>query len=281
MSTPVSVELFLGFLLFAVVFVPLERCFPCRRQRVFRRGWRTDIAYYVAGCFLGHLSDASSLSAMLLIRWATASEPGSLAALQPGWLQFVEIVIVGDLLIYLSHRCLHRFPSLWRFHRVHHSAQQMDWLVNVRLHPVEKLLEDGCKFVPIFLLEFADGPVLAYTIFLALQGFLNHSNVKINFGFLRWVLATPQFHHWHHCKDPSSYNKNFAPHLAIFDLLFGTAYLPPGDAMPEEYGVAESVPEGFWGQMIHPFRSTRLETAAAGGQLAEAGAAAAGSQAKV
>jgi sterol desaturase/sphingolipid hydroxylase (fatty acid hydroxylase superfamily) len=256
MSAPVSLEIFLGFLIFAVVFVPLERCFPHRRQPVFRPGWTIDVTYYVAGCLMGHLSDAASLGAMLLIRRVTGPSSTSIAALQPEWAQLLEIVIMSDLLVYLSHRCLHRFPFLWRFHRVHHSSRQMDWLANVRLHPVDKLFEDSFKFIPIFWVGFADMPVLAYTILLTLHGFLNHSNVNINFGFLRWIIASPQFHHWHHANDPDSYNKNFAPHLAVFDLLFGTAYLPAGRSMPNKYGIAEAVPESFWGQMIYPLRKT-------------------------
>ena len=253
MSAPVSLELFVGLLLFAIVFAPLERCFPIHRQRALRPGWGTDIIYYAAGCFIGHLSDAMSLSAMLLIRQATHLDFGHLAASQPFWLQFIQIVLMADFLGYLFHRALHQVPLLWRLHRVHHTSERMDWLANVRLHPLDKILGDCFQFIPIFLMGFSTTPMIAYTIFLGFQGFLNHSNVNVNFGPLRWVFASPVFHHWHHCNDPKHYNQNFAPHLAIFDLLFRTAYIPAGNVMPERYGVPDELPEDFLGQMISPF----------------------------
>jgi sterol desaturase/sphingolipid hydroxylase (fatty acid hydroxylase superfamily) len=261
MSPPIHLEIVFGFLVFALVFVPLERLLPTRRQPALRAGWRMDIAYYVLGCFVGHLSDATSVAAMLLIRHGMGLSPG-LAASQPGWLQFLEILFLADFLAYWFHRALHRNPFLWRFHRVHHGSRHMDWLANVRLHPVDKIMGDCFQFVPIFCLGFASGPLLAYTIFLGFQGFLNHSNVRLNFGPLRWVFASPEFHHWHHCDLRESYDRNFSPHFVICDRLFGTALIPAQPSLPESYGVDEPVPDDFLGQLMHPFEFLRRPSAA-------------------
>jgi len=262
MSAPISWEIFFGLLVFALVFAPLERYFPFRPQNAFRRGWLTDVIYYVVGCFVGHLSDATSLGTILIIRRETGLNFDGIAATQPGWVQFLEILIVADLLGYLYHRAIHRNGFLWRLHRIHHSSPQMDWLANVRLHPLDKLGGDCFQFIPIFCLGFGDAPLLTYTIFLGFQGFLNHSNVRLDFGPLRWIIASPQFHHWHHCDDAKAHNKNFAPHLVIFDLLFGTAYLPPDASMPDKYGIRDPVPDGFWHQTISPLqRATRATDA--------------------
>jgi sterol desaturase/sphingolipid hydroxylase (fatty acid hydroxylase superfamily) len=150
---------------------------------------------------------------------------------------------------------MHASPWLWRFHRIHHSPQQMDWLVNVRAHPVDKILSDCFQFLPVLCLGFAAMPLLAYTALLGFQGFLNHSNIRVDYGPLRWLIASPQFHHWHHCDRPESYNRNFATHLVVFDLLFRTALIPPSKVMPTTYGVTDKVPEGFLGQLVHPFRN--------------------------
>ena len=211
------------------------------------------------GCLVGHLSDAASLGVMLIIRRQTGLNFGGMADAQPGWLQFLEILVIADFLAYLYHRALHRNAYLWRLHRVHHSSPQMDWLVNVRLHPLDKLGGDCFQFIPIFLLGFSDAPLLTYTIFLGFQGFFNHSNISLHFGPLRWVIASPQFHHWHHCDDPKAHNRNFAPHLVIFDLLFDTAYLPSDAAMPDKYGISDQVPDSFWHQMIHPLQQVTDE----------------------
>ncbi len=254
MSAPISLEVFAGFLLFALVYAPLERLFPTRRQPLFRLGWNIDVLYYVLGCFVGHLSDAISLGAMLLLRHATGLDTTHLASAQPGWLQFLEILLIADFLAYLYHRALHQVPLLWRLHRVHHTSLHMDWLANVRLHPLDKIMGDCWQFIPLFFFGFSSQALLAYTIFLAFQGFLNHSNVKLNYGPLRWVIASPSFHHWHHSADPAFFNKNFAPHLVIFDLLFGTAYIPPPLSVPPSYGIPEPIPERFLTQLISPFR---------------------------
>jgi sterol desaturase/sphingolipid hydroxylase (fatty acid hydroxylase superfamily) len=177
---------------------------------------------------------------------------------QPGWVQFLEILVLADFLAYLYHRAIHKYAWLWRLHTIHHSSQRMDWLANVRLHPVDKILGDCFQFIPIFCLGFSGTPVLAYTIFLGFQGFFNHSNIKVDFGPLRWIIASPEFHHWHHCDDAKAHNKNFAPHLVIFDRLFGTAYFPPDRAMPANYGIPEPVPKEFWRQMIAPFGHSEL-----------------------
>jgi sterol desaturase/sphingolipid hydroxylase (fatty acid hydroxylase superfamily) len=172
MSARVSLQIFLGFLMFAAVFVPLERRFPRRAYATFRSGWNTDVVYYVAGCFVAKLSDATSLGAMLLVRNATSLSFQSDVAMQPSWLQFLEILTPADFVAYVFHRCLHQYAGLWRLHRVHHSSQRMDWLANVRLPPLDKMLGDCLQFIPIFCIGFADGPVLAYTIALGFQGYL-------------------------------------------------------------------------------------------------------------
>jgi len=243
--------------MFALVFVPLERWFPLRQSRTFRIGWETDVAFYAIGCFVAKISDATSMGAMLLIRRAMGLDFQSAMATQPGWMQFLEIVIITDFLAYLFHRALHQCAWLWRLHKVHHTSQRMDWLANVRLHPFDKMLGDCFQFIPIFCLGFSSAAVLTYTICLGFQGFLNHSNIKTDFGPLRWIIANPQFHHWHHHHDPKYQNKNFSPHLVIFDRLFGTAYLPPDRSVPETYGLHEGEPKGFWGQLTYPFRRPR------------------------
>jgi sterol desaturase/sphingolipid hydroxylase (fatty acid hydroxylase superfamily) len=255
MSAPVSLQIFVGFALFLCVFVPLEWLFPQRRQRAFRHGWSTDVAYYVAGCVVGKLSDTASMIAMLLIRHAMGMNADHTIASQPAWIQFFEVLVLADFLAYWCHRFLHRNAHLWRLHRVHHSSQAMDWLANVHLHPVDKLIGDCFQFVPIFVVGFADAPILAYTIFLGFQGFLNHSNIRLNYGPLRWIVASPEFHHWHHCIDPKAHDRNFSPHLVIFDRLFGTLSFPDDRSFPEAYGVPEKIPDGFWNQLLSPLRS--------------------------
>jgi lathosterol oxidase len=131
----------------------------------------------------------------------------------------------------------------------------MDWLAGSRLHLVDIVVTRGLSFVPLYVLGFAPGAVFAYVLFVSFQAVLIHANVSWRFGPLRFVLATPQYHHWHHAVEPV--DVNFAVHLPVIDRIFGTQYLPR-DRWPSTYGLAGApVPGGYWRQLAHPFRAAR------------------------
>ena len=72
-----------------------------------------------------------------------------------------------------------------------------------------------------------------------------HANLNWTFGPLKYVIATPVFHRWHHGPPHLGGNKNFAPTFALWDYLFGTFYMPEGE-LPKEYGVDDPhMPQGF------------------------------------
>lgn len=110
-------------------------------------------------------------------------------------------------------------------------------------------------YVPIYVLGFAEAPLFAYVAFVSIQATFIHSNLRFAFGPLRWLLATPQFHHWHHAADREAVDKNFAVHLPVLDRLFGTYYQPEG-RWPKSYGLAggAAMPEGYLRQLVHPLR---------------------------
>jgi lathosterol oxidase len=174
-------------------------------------------------------------------------------------LQVVEILVLTDVMQYWIHRAFHRVPLLWRFHAVHHSADFMDWLAGSRLHLVDVAVTRGLTYVPIYVLGFAQAPLVFYVAFVAIQATFIHANVRFRFGPLRWALATPQFHHWHHGAEPEAIDKNFAVHLPLLDLLFGTFHLP-GERWPDSYGLSQGtrLPRGYLRQFWWPFsRSAR------------------------
>ena len=99
-----------------------------------------------------------------------------------------------------------------------------------------------------------EGALNAYVILVGVQAVAIHANLGLDFGPLRYVLATPQFHHWHHSKDRQYMDANYAVHLPVIDVLFGTFRCPKGQ-WPAEYGIVSGEPPGtFWGQLLHPFR---------------------------
>ncbi len=252
-----------------LVFAPLEHLFAMHEhKKILRPAWRIDLFYAVFGALitkigLGLVIVGTGYLAALLV-------PSSLSATVAGlplWLQVVLAVILSDLGFYSVHRLFHKIPWLWKFHAVHHSIEILDWLAGHRVHPVDQILTKGASLVPVFALGFSDTAVAIYGALYFWQSLLLHSNVSVNLGPLRYVLALPQFHHWHHADHPEAHDKNFAGQLAFLDFIFGTHHLP-GRTIPERYGTSTPVPPDYAGQLLFPFKPDQSEQPAAdsGGQ---------------
>ena len=162
--------------------------------------------------------------------------------------------IIADLMGYWMHRAHHTFERLWQSHAVHHSSTELNWLSSVRVHPFNEALQNAAIASPLVLLGFQTGTVAVYLPFLTLYAIFVHANVRWDFGPLRYVIATPAFHRWHHSAEADAINKNFAGLFPVTDWLFGTLYLPKG-VQPTVFGVSDlAVPKGFFGQLAFPLR---------------------------
>lgn len=248
-----------SFGLLLVVFTPLERLFPARRQPAFSRPeWRTDAAF-----FFGQYLVWSGLAVSLLaavetgIRTLRLDIPGSSSWTSgaPAWLTCVGAVVAGDLLVYAFHRACHRVPLLWRFHAVHHSSRKLDWLAAHREHPVDGILTQLCQNLPAFLLGIDFALLSALVVFRGAWAIFIHSNTRLPLGPLRFVLGAPELHHWHHARTEET-RHNFANLAPWIDALFGTYYCPPRD-MGYALGLNEPWPSGYWRQLLAPFRPSR------------------------
>jgi sterol desaturase/sphingolipid hydroxylase (fatty acid hydroxylase superfamily) len=249
-------------MVYSIIFIPLEKLFGRLDQSVFRYGWRLDATYFFISTMLVQLTTYLTLKpAVVLFSWAQF--PGVQEAIrsQPMWLQFLEIMLLADMVQYWVHRMFHQIPWLWKFHAVHHSAEVMDWMAGNRLHLVDLALTRSLIYIPSFVLGFDEYPMVAYIIFVSLHSVFIHSNLNFKFGWLRYVFATPQFHHWHHGAEPEAIDKNFAVHVPFLDYLFGTFFIP-GERWPKDYGVhGEMVPKSFFAQFAYPFRKSKPSTA--------------------
>jgi lathosterol oxidase len=245
----------LDLLLLVALFVPLERAFARRpEQPVFRRGWRTDLAWFFLSHLLVQLVALATLApAALLFRWAAWPALQHAVAAQPLPLQVVEAALAADLASYAVHRAFHALPVLWRFHAIHHSSEALDWLAGSRLHLVDVVVTRAVAFVPLFVLGFEERALAAYLVWVSAQATWIHANLGTRTGWLDSVLVTPRFHHWHHAADPAAMNKNFAVHFPWLDRLFGTHHLP-AHAWPARYGVVDDPPPArFAAQLAWPF----------------------------
>lgn len=242
----------IGLLIGAAIFVPLEKALPIRSKATRRAHWKTDAAHFLVNNLLTLAVLAVVLvAAYLLLGWAISPDLQAAVRQQPGWLQFVEAILVSQVAFYGAHRAAHRIPVLWRFHKVHHSPVELDWLAAARLHPVDLALGQAAVVIPLFAFGFSKETFGAYLVFSQFEAIFGHSNVRFRYGPLRWLIGGPLFHHWHHNDEPTARDVNFSG-LPLIDWIFGTCYLP--NRWPTRYGIGEPVPATYLRQLAWPFR---------------------------
>jgi sterol desaturase/sphingolipid hydroxylase (fatty acid hydroxylase superfamily) len=254
------VRLSLWLVLLSAVFVPLERLFALHRQKLRRKDIAADLGYYFIGGLVPSLFLAPPLALFAWTAHALLPAGLTLAVAQwPLWQRIMAALVVGEIGYYWGHRWTHEVPLLWQFHALHHSAGQMDWLVNSRVHPVDMVFTRLCGMAPLYAVGLATPlagtsnmvPALVLAIG-SLWGFFVHANLRWRFGPLEWLLATPAFHHWHHTNDgPNVVNKNYAAMFPWVDRMFGTLLLPR-HGRPERYGINGELEPDLAGQLLRP-----------------------------
>lgn len=243
-------------LLTAVIFTPLQWLLPMRRgQKFFRKGIGTDFCHvFISGVMIKLGIIAAIAPVFLAAKTLPLSGLHALVAAQPVWAQFAEALIIADLGYYAAHRAFHAVPALWRFHTIHHSIEEMDWVAAHRVHPVDQIATKFLSLAPLIVVGFSTDALLAFGLFYKWQSLLKHANVNIGFGPLRWVLVSPAFHHWHHANEAAAIDRNFAGQLSFIDLMFGTAHFPKSET-PRRYGIDEATPAHYADQLLHPFKT--------------------------
>jgi sterol desaturase/sphingolipid hydroxylase (fatty acid hydroxylase superfamily) len=249
------------FVILAPVFWALERL-AGGRSRIFRAGLVTDLAYWMFTPLVTRwLTNNGVIISLLLVGVALGFGPRNLpqhgfgpVLHQPVVLQAIEIILLSDLIAYWIHRLFHR-GRLWHFHAIHHSPNEVDWMTTQRVHPFNDVFLRVAQAVPLFMMGFTSTILAVYHVVDGFYAYLVHADVNWTFGPLRYVLVSPVFHRWHHSKQPEAVDKNFATVFPLWDLIFGTLYLPKGQT-PGDFGVHDEIPDKLVGQMIYPFVRT-------------------------
>lgn len=252
----------LWLLLLSLIFLPLERLFAVRPRKFLRRSLAQDLSYYFINGLVPGLLLATPLA---LIAWGTHYivpwRIQTAVAAWPLWERVSIGFVVGEIGFYWGHRWTHKFPFLWRFHSVHHSAEEIYFLISARAHPLDNVFTRLCGLIPACLLGVAsplspDGTLVPALIVLTatIWGFFIHSNFRVRLGPLEWLIATPAFHHWHHTLSDHK-DHNYASMLPVMDWIFGTLYLPP--KWPAAYGADTPVSASIIGQLLDPLAPTQ------------------------
>lgn len=231
-----------------------------------RKGFWTDLWYVI---FMDYILEVIGLYAV-----ATAFEFFTLRGLHaigvstpifnlhdqlPPGARFIVFFIVIDFLQWLAHFILHRSNFFWQFHKIHHAQETLGFASTRHFHFGEYLILKPAFWIPFSLCGFqlqADGGYVLWYIWIAyMLTFLSHCNVKIKWGFLKYIFITPETHYWHHARNiPGRFGVNYASSLVIWDLLFGHWYNPK-DKEPI-LGIPDNdVPYTFGGQMAYPFKA--------------------------
>lgn len=245
-------------ILLFVLVVPFEKLYPRQRAQKLRRPLvGTDIAFALMGPVLNIVGVAAIVTlAGLSLFWLPGLALRPLVSLIPAVaLPFVAFVIF-DFVAYWGHRWAHEVPMLWRFHAVHHSPEHMDWISGFRIHPF-----DGVVLAPAIALLLGAGIDAEITGVIAIiqiaLGLFFHANVRLRLRLLDRIVANPEFHHWHHANETDAIGHNYAGALPIWDLIFGTYFMPRTERRPAHYGVDGYPPRTMWSLLTYPLAGAR------------------------
>jgi sterol desaturase/sphingolipid hydroxylase (fatty acid hydroxylase superfamily) len=252
---PLALAVYAPIILVAVTIILLELQFP---ERVDWRPQRADIKADAAFMVWVQVALPRVLALAIVLAiagWMHGHAPS------PWWphdwplaIQVIAMVLAVDFLRYWLHRACHRFNLLWRLHEVHHSPDILYSLNVGRFHPLEKMLHFSLDTVPFLLLGVAPEVIGGYFLLYSVNGFFQHSNLRLRYGWLNYFVGSAETHRWHHARDYKTAACNFGNTTIVWDVLFGTWHLPK-DKQPDDIGIMDrAYPKDFLSQMHSPFR---------------------------
>ena len=276
-----AVEIAVELAILAIVFSMIEHWAQgIAAPRWYRRAdLTTDLGYFLINATLGKsLQTSATVLAVLaiailggasmteldqLVEDLMVTQASSLAAIewrqwlaaQPIALQVLLGLLVADFMGYWGHRLFHCRP-FWYLHAIHHSPAKLDWLSSVRVHPLDDICMAVLQVVPLLFIGFDPAVFIYVTPAIAVWSVLSHANVSWDFGPFKYLILSPRFHRWHHTSEAEGLDKNFAGLFPIYDLIFGTWYMP--NKVPTKFGAGVTpVPAGLWQQLLYPFRKAK------------------------
>lgn len=267
---------FYALIVLSLVFYVWELVAPWRREQPrLRKGFWLDGFYMFFNLFLFSLVGWAGVAAVAnrafgeLLREVFGVE--NLVAIEVSswapWVQVAVLFVLRDFIQWNVHRLLHASPTLWEFHKVHHSVEQMGFAAHLRFHWMETIVYRVCEYLPLALIGFGIDDFFAAYILALAWGHFNHANIRVPLGPLRYLFNSPQMHIWHHARElPRPRGVNFGLTLSLWDYLFGTAYVPrDGRDIALGFDDLEAFPRGFFGQVVYPLGRRRRAAPRPGG----------------
>lgn len=255
---------------YALLFVSaliwlLEIIIPWRKnQKIIRKGFYLDLFYLFFNFFLFSLVGYNALSNVgveLFNDFLAQFGVKNLVAINidklPTAVQYILLFLLADFIQWNVHRLLHKNKYLWKFHKVHHSVTEMGFAAHFRFHWLETIVYKSIQYIPMAMIGFSITEFFIVHMISVIIGHLNHSNLNISYGPLKYILNNPKMHIWHHSKEipEGKYGVNFGISLSIWDYLFGTDYIPyDGKDIDLGFENVNNYPDSFIDQNIEPFK---------------------------
>lgn len=265
-DVPWYTNYFWGLTIISLIVWGLEIAFPWRKnQSVFRKDFWLDGFYMYFNFFLFAIAVSGFYKLLGLLFNDIGISSRSLTLLDlstlPAWAQLVIFFIILDFVQWFTHILLHKYEFLWRFHKVHHSVKEMGFAAHLRYHWMENIFYKPLKTLGVMVLGGFE-PEQAFIVhFAAIAiGHLNHANIKLTWGPLKYILNNPVMHLYHHAfvLPKGSYGINFGISLSLWDYIFKTNYVPE-DSGTIELGFPgdEKFPKDFIHQNIYGFGKSK------------------------
>ncbi len=258
----------LMFLVFGLIFAPLERLIPFSKKWLDDKELPTDWFMFFGGKVWGdYINKPIRLATIALVVQKISPEIGREiwpVHLHP-YIQVLLLLSINDFFRYWFHRWLHENEFLWRFHAVHHSSERLYWFNGTRSHPLEGLLQSFLQAIPLAYVQAPIEVIFVANLLGRTIGRIQHTNLDLILGPFDYIFSTPKNHRYHHSKSHVVGHTNYGGDVIFWDILFGTFYLPKGEQPSDEIGIEEmpNYPKSFVGLMFAPFTYGRLKKEAA------------------
>lgn len=235
-----------------ILILVLEKWMPYEKNWVSgKNDWNLDLTYYI-------INYSIKLIAQFLFIWLASSIhflswfPMQL----PFWMQVIIALTIIDFFLFLVHWQSHKYQFLWELHAIHHSSERLYFLNGEKRHALHQVIE-GTPGIILCLVIGTPQPVVVVALaILAVNMFMQHTNLDYKAGVLKKIFCVAELHRWHHRADYKDAQVNYGAWLTIWDRIFNTAYNSPKMNIElGAIGIAEekNFPKNYWKQFLYPF----------------------------
>ncbi len=249
-------------ILFGLAFFFIEKINPAdKNAKFFKDDMNNELFLALTNAFI-FIPLCALISTLFVGMTLAPLLPYQMFAPQIQSLPLAFQVILGAIIVDFSTYWRHRFTHfhMWSYHSVHHSAKQLTWISGLRLHPIDILASLMLTSFILYIVGFSGAGFFGTIIFIKVMNYMTHMNYNLKFGKpLRYILASPHYHRWHHATEKSAYDKNFCGAFPFLDIIFGTYYHP--EELPQGYGLSPQEQKNFpersnIGWLTYPFNRT-------------------------